>query len=148
MGMRESEMPEDGKSFWTTLPGVLTGLAAVISAATGLFVATRSAEGPTQVSSNLSVPSAATPATDPTYHLIVASSPSKPEAIAQARRLRADGHPSEVILSTTGVYAVTLGHFPGREAAAAALRNARQRGVAPADAYVLPPERWKATEFP
>ena len=32
-------MSEDKKSFWTTLPGILTGFAAVISAVTGLVVA-------------------------------------------------------------------------------------------------------------
>ena len=34
-------MPEDSKqrSFWTSLPGVLTGLAAVVTAGTGLYLA-------------------------------------------------------------------------------------------------------------
>jgi len=33
-------MPDDAKSFWTSLPGILTGLAAVVTSVTGLFLAT------------------------------------------------------------------------------------------------------------
>lgn len=36
-------MADEGKSFWTTLPGVLTGLAAVIAAVTGLYLALKPA---------------------------------------------------------------------------------------------------------
>jgi len=32
-------MSDDAKSFWTSLPGVLTGLAAVVTSVTGLFLA-------------------------------------------------------------------------------------------------------------
>jgi hypothetical protein len=32
-------MPEEEKRFWTTLPGILTGIAAVLTAATGLYLA-------------------------------------------------------------------------------------------------------------
>jgi hypothetical protein len=32
-------MTDDSKSFWTSLPGILTGLAAVLTSVTGLFVA-------------------------------------------------------------------------------------------------------------
>ncbi|NJD60656.1 MAG: hypothetical protein FIA98_14780 [Anaerolineae bacterium] len=32
-------MPDKKKSFWVTLPGILTGIAAVITAVTGLYVA-------------------------------------------------------------------------------------------------------------
>jgi hypothetical protein len=38
IGGRES-VPEKKKSFWATLPGVLTGMAAVITAITGLYIA-------------------------------------------------------------------------------------------------------------
>lgn len=32
-------MPDDGRSWWATLPGLLTALAAVITALTGAYVA-------------------------------------------------------------------------------------------------------------
>ncbi|HEX4953958.1 MAG TPA: SPOR domain-containing protein [Thermoanaerobaculia bacterium] len=144
-------MPEESKGFWTTLPGVLTGFAAVIGAVTGLYVAMKPQTGPAQVTESSSVPTsgpAVTPTTRPRFHLIVGSSPTRGDAVAQARKLRADGHPSEVILSTTGVYAVTLGSYPTQREATSVLKRAKQSDDAPADAYVLPPERWKATVFP
>jgi PAN domain len=41
-------MPDEPKhgSFWSTIPGVLTGLAAIVSAGTGLYLATRPSTPP------------------------------------------------------------------------------------------------------
>jgi L-fucose isomerase-like protein len=36
------DMTEDQKSFWTSMPGIFTGLAALVSAITGLYIAVKS----------------------------------------------------------------------------------------------------------
>jgi acyl carrier protein len=41
-------MTEGKESFWKTLPGILTGIAAIMSAGTGLYVALNRAPGPEQ----------------------------------------------------------------------------------------------------
>jgi len=38
-------MPENNKSFWTTLPGILTGIAAILTAITGLYLALNRNDG-------------------------------------------------------------------------------------------------------
>jgi len=63
-------MSEDAKNFWTSLPGILTGLAAVVTSVTGLFLAINgglkpaeekapvAAIGPAPVHKSVRVPSA------------------------------------------------------------------------------------------
>ncbi len=81
------------------------------------------------------------------YHVIVASSYSQEDAIAQARNLRALGYQSGVVLSTADVYGVTLGSYDSAPAARDAKERAQALHHAPRDAYVLPPARVKALVF-
>ena len=61
------DKPQTGSSWWQTLPGILTGLAAIITAATGLIIAfnhTSSRSEPTPVAASPSSPSSS-PTTTP-----------------------------------------------------------------------------------
>jgi hypothetical protein len=81
------------------------------------------------------------------YYLIVASLSSEDSAIMKAQALRDEGHKSEVILSSTGYYGVTLGCYSFDEAKEAK-KKAIKRGDAPKDAYIMTQRRVIKIVFP
>jgi hypothetical protein len=81
------ETPDKPKSFWATIPGILTGLAALVAAGAGLFTALNQAGkvGPS------SAPTAAAPASPPAS----VQAPSGP-------RIETHGNKSQVIFGNEG----------------------------------------------
>jgi hypothetical protein len=82
----------------------------------------------------------------PSYYVIVASFPSEEDAISKAKELRAKQYQSEVILSTTGWYGVTLGRYSFQEAIELR-QKAIDQGDALKDAYIMTPARVVKTVF-
>jgi hypothetical protein len=82
----------------------------------------------------------------PSYYVVVASVPSEDDAISKAKALRTKEFKSEVILSTTGWYGVTLGRFSFQEAIEVK-QKAIANGDAPKDAYIMTPARVVRTVF-
>lgn len=95
--MPEAEKPvaEKKESFWTTLPGILTGIAALTTAVTGLWVAT----GPHSTIKDSVVVSTAAPATVTTPQ---AGSSATPAASAPAAATPA-AHTGVTVISRKGV---------------------------------------------
>jgi hypothetical protein len=71
---RMESMSEERKSFWATLPGILTGMAAVITAITGLYIAygPDTKESVSPGSQPTSLPAPATKAIEPTEWPLIA----------------------------------------------------------------------------
>lgn len=82
------------------------------------------------------------------YHIVVASFKDRDRAVWQAKKLVSNGYMSRVILNDVGMFSVTLGEYSTKESAMDALTKAKQNWNVPNDAYVFPPERWRATIFP
>ncbi len=83
------------------------------------------------------------------YYVVVASiiPENRDEAIRRAELLRRKGYDSEVHYSTTGYYAVTIGHLPLNDAKA--LRNAAVDGNdAPDDSYLIPGTKFTEKIYP
>jgi hypothetical protein len=77
-------MADDGKGFWQSAPGMLTGAAALIGAVTGLIVALQPGKATTPA---ITIPAAPTHAgngqatPDPAPPVVVAQDPSQPPAM-------------------------------------------------------------------
>lgn len=84
-----------------------------------------------------------------TYYVVVASIPhrEKARAIQLANSLTRNGYSSEVHYSTTGFYAVTIGHLPLAEAKALR-REAIDEGHGPKDTYLTPGPQFKEKIYP
>lgn len=81
------------------------------------------------------------------YHVVTKSTKSLQDAETYSKTLRDRGYPSEVIVSITGFYAVTLGHYDKLQASSV-VTEAIRLGDAPSDSYILPPERYLRTLTP
>ena len=81
------------------------------------------------------------------FHVVTISTKSLQEARAASDSLRARGYPSQVILSSTGYYGVTLGNY-SKERAKSVLAGALGSGAVPSDSFVLPRERYRKTVYP
>lgn len=82
----------------------------------------------------------------PSYYVIVASLQSEEDAVSKAKELRAKQYKSEVILSTTGWYGVTIGRYSFQEAIEVR-QAAIDKGDAPKDAYIMTKARVVKTVF-
>ena len=83
------------------------------------------------------------------YYVVIASivPQKRQEAIDSARRLKEKGYDSEVHYSSSGYYAVTIGHIPLMEAKT--LREkAIEKNDAPPDAYLIPGTKFIEKIFP
>ena len=83
----------------------------------------------------------------PSYHVAVDSTSSEQDAVQKAKEFRAKGYKSEVILTNTGLYAVTLGRYSFDEANRVK-KKAIGTGEAPSDAYLISHRRVVETVFP
>ena len=81
------------------------------------------------------------------YFVIIKSTKNRQEAIEEAQKLQSYGYQSEVILSITGYYGISLGRYRFEDARNA-MTDAQRRDLAPADAYLMTGERVKEYIYP